>query len=204
MATDSPTPNSNASTNTEIGNPNKKFRLPLISGELNRTSFWISQIFMLIATVLGVYLAAQEGLRQAVAYEYLMSTKSNYYLRQSLADEIQSNIQQVRDWADYAPTVSNNTLKSNPLTLDTFIWDSMKYAPNTLETPSQFLSSTRHFYRESLRISTQLQSFNYSINHGRDLLKKLADNMEQELLPKMHSDIAALKHQLAEHDVPLD
>lgn len=29
--------------------------------ELVKTSFWISQIFMIIATVAGVYVAAQEG-----------------------------------------------------------------------------------------------------------------------------------------------
>ena len=48
--------------------PIKRFP-KLDNQELVKTSFWISQVFMIIATIVGVYLAAQEGLSQAIIFD---------------------------------------------------------------------------------------------------------------------------------------
>lgn len=41
---------------------------PRPADETKKASFWISQCFILLATVLGVYLASSQGFKQALAY----------------------------------------------------------------------------------------------------------------------------------------
>lgn len=65
---------------------------PIESSEVKKPSFWISQIFILMATILGVYLAATQGFKQAVQFEHIMGQKSTYYLQSSIKNELSLNI----------------------------------------------------------------------------------------------------------------
>ena len=60
--------------------------------DLGKSGFWISQMFVVAATIIGVYLAAHTGLQQAIAFDRLTSQESNYYLRKSLHDELADNV----------------------------------------------------------------------------------------------------------------
>src|SRR5690606_19979338 len=92
-------------------------------GEISNLSFWIGHCFMLLATVLGGYLAGQQGLRQAVEFEQIQSDKNNYYLRQSLHDELNDNLQLIREYTEKLSGVSISSARSQNLTLDKFVWD---------------------------------------------------------------------------------
>ena len=51
--------------------------------ELKSTGFWLNQVFLVLSTVFGVYLAAQSGLEQALKFDTFSKMEDNYYLRTS-------------------------------------------------------------------------------------------------------------------------
>lgn len=55
--------------------------------------FWFGQTFVLLATVLGVYLASMEGFKLALKFERLSNERDSYYLQTALYNELQDNIQ---------------------------------------------------------------------------------------------------------------
>lgn len=79
-----------------------KRTIKLDNTELIKTSFWVSQIFIIIATVVGVYLAAQEGLSQAIKFDALSNMQNNYHLRHALYDEVSDNVEILSHYADRA------------------------------------------------------------------------------------------------------
>ena len=48
--------------------------------ELKSTGFWLNQVFLVLSTVFGVYLAAQSGLEQALKFDTFSKMEDNYYL----------------------------------------------------------------------------------------------------------------------------
>ncbi|WLQ17068.1 hypothetical protein O5O45_14200 [Hahella aquimaris] len=172
---------------------------------IKESSFWISQIFMILATVLGVYLAAQEGLNQAIIFDDLTSRQNNYYLRNSLASELQSNLIQARDYAEFVKSPpSRSAIKMFPLKLDLFVWESMRYSPSALETPSQFILEIQRYYREIEDIRGKIESSAYAPHYGAEEMKKRTERMEKEVLPKLLANIDTLRRYLKEHNVPVD
>lgn len=178
--------------------------LPLQRGEISNLSFWISQISMIIATVLGVYLAAQQGLAQAVMFEQIQSDKNNYYLRKSLQDELKDNLQLVKHYSEQIQNLSLHNSRRYSLQLDTFVWESMKYSPATLETPSALLSEARQFYRQVHDIHNKVQSTFYSAQYGITLLQQQITHMETQVMPMFDTDLAQLKQTLARQNIEVE
>ena len=179
-------------------------KIALQQGEISNLSFWISQISMIIATVLGVYLAAQQGLQQAVMFEQIQSDKNNYYLRTSLQQELTDNLQLIRDYTEQIKGAGAHTIKRYPLQLDTFVWESMKYSPATLETPPSLLSASRQFYRQANDIYQKIYSSFYHSAYGSKLLLELVAQMETDVLPKFEADTQKLKQTLAQQNIEVE
>ncbi|MBU2072507.1 MAG: hypothetical protein KKE08_02805 [Gammaproteobacteria bacterium] len=178
--------------------------LALQHGEISNLSFWVSQISMIVATVLGVYLAAQQGLQQAVTFEQIQSDKSNYYLRKSLQHELSDNLQLIQQYTEQIKGAGAHNIKRFGLQLDTFVWESMKFSPATLETPSVLLSESRKFYREVNDIHLKIQSSFYSSHHGSKLLLAQVAHMQKQVLPLFETDTHQLKQALAQQNVEVD
>lgn len=182
----------------------QKKPLPLEQGEISNLSFWVSQISMIIATVLGVYLAAQQGLQQAVVFEQIQSDKNNFYLRQSLQHELSDNLMLIEGYTEQIKNISVHAVTRYNLVLDTFVWESMKFSPATLETPSALLSESRKFYREINDIHGKIKTNFYSAHYGTKLLLEQVEHMKTVVLPMFEADINQLKHALAQQDVEVD
>ena len=201
--TDQIPPVANNTSESQLRSQIKK-RLTIQQGEISNVSFWISQIFMLIATVLGVYLAGQQGLQQAVAFEQIQSDKNNYYLRKSLQDELTDNLQLIKEYTESLKGISINSARRIELQLDTFIWESMKYSSATLETPSKLLSESRQFYRKVTDIHKKMQSGYYHMpEYGSKLLLEIVEHMETNVIPLFEADTQLLKDALAKKEVAL-
>ncbi|WP_215397502.1 hypothetical protein [Rheinheimera oceanensis] len=182
----------------------QKKAIPLQQGEISNLSFWVSQISMIIATVMGVYLAAQQGLQQAVLFEQIQSDKNNYYLRQSLQHELSDNLVLIEKYTEQIKDISVHAVKRYSLVLDTFVWESMKFSPATLETPSALLSESRKFYREVNDIHGKIQTSFYSAHYGTKLLLEQVEHMRTSVLPMFEADTNQLKQALAQQDVEVD
>lgn len=175
-------------------------------GDLEKSGFWISQLFVVLATIVGVYLAANAGLKQAIIFDSITSQERNYYLRVSLHDELQDNVNHLRTYVD--ETLSGNpsqtALENQRPRLSQFVWKTMRYSSTTLETPSLFLTEGRRFYTRAEDILQKTESRTYGASHAASLLTAVLDKMEQDTLPKLKANFRTLAEGLKEQGVNID
>lgn len=171
--------------------------------DLAKSGFWISQMFVVAATIVGVYLAAHAGLEQAILFDRLVSQESNYYLRKSLHDEVADNVTVLRTYAN--ETLSRNLpqselVNSRPV-LSRYVWETMRFSPHTLEVPSIFLSGARRFMRDADAIISRAEGRVYSSTYAATQLTELLDQVEAELLPGLRQNYENLASELAEQGI---
>ena len=173
------------------------------NAELIKSSFWISQIFIIVATVSGVYLAAQEGLSQAILFENLYSKENNYYLRSALDSEISDNIKTLEEYAEFLTKENPYDLKKHSPKLAHFVWDNMKFSSSTLETPSHLLSAARRFYNASDALILKIESRHYGSKHGAKLIIELTEKMANGGLKQLKENHQELADELREAGLPV-
>lgn len=181
-----------------------KRRPKLDNSELVKTGFWVGQIFMLMATVLGVYLASQQGLSQAIAFSDIDDQQKNYYLRSSLHDELADNVQVIRDYIKAVKEDKPYDLKLYHPQLEFYIWDAMKFNSNTLQTPSAYLSAVRRYYSQIKHLIDRGEHRTYGRDYFLDLLAKKTDAIEQGALKDLAANTAALKRDLNANNVAVE
>lgn len=171
--------------------------------ELKSSGFWVGHILMVIATIAGVYLAAQAGLKQAVLFDTITSNQASYHIRTSLADELADNIRLLRAYNTqyFSKHLSAQELKLNNPKLSHYVWDSMKYSSATLEIPSQFLNEVQRFYRNVNDIIEKSEQRIYAVSYSEKLLLEQLDHLETNVIPELRSSAAELQRWLAQHDV---
>lgn len=172
-------------------------------GDLGKSGFWIAQVFVVSATIIGVYLAAHAGLKQAIIFDSLTSQESSYYLRQSLHDELADNVATLRAYNE--ETLSRNPPRSelvnNRPVLSRFVWETMRYSPHTLEVPSVFLTGARRFQHQADEIIRKAEERVYGASHAAKQLGALLDQTEQQLLPRLQRNYEAMARDLAAQDI---
>ncbi|MCD8350705.1 MAG: hypothetical protein LUC93_08865 [Planctomycetaceae bacterium] len=157
--------------------------------DVRSAGFWVSQIVIIIATVGGVYLAASQGLRQAMQFDTIKSLQNNFYLRKSLQNELSDNVGYMRDYI----TKVNGRVVNPSLNLETFVWNSMTYSPTSLETPSDLLREAQKFYHTAADI---MANPHWNDMNRAKALGELADHIEKEVLPRFEASGAALQTRL--------
>ena len=162
--------------------------------DLKQASFWVGQLCIIVATVLGVFLAASQGFKQAMMFDDATTTQSNYYLRKSLSGELAANLGHIEVFAD---KVARQVDKPE-LVLDTFVWESMTYSRNALETPSDLLAEAQNFYRTVNEIMTT----SYYNNTKRvELLRELSAHIKDNVLPRFERDMEGLRQKLGGYNL---
>lgn len=171
--------------------------------ELRSSGFWVGHILMILATIFGVYLAASAGLKQAIIFNEINDTQSNYYLRLSLHDELAENVHLLRQYHDnyLSKSIYSRDLKLNNPKIERFVWETMRFSPFTLETPSYFLSEVRRFYRHVDDIIEKTEQQTYSASYASQLLLVQLDRMEHTVLVKLADNAQQLAEELADFGI---
>jgi len=90
-----------------------------MSGKVNK-EFWLGQLFTLLATVVGVYLAANSGFEKAIEFENLQHQRDVYHVQQSLLGEMQVNTERLQSWVDeFDKAPQSNSMSMQP---DKYRW----------------------------------------------------------------------------------
>lgn len=171
--------------------------------ELRSSGFWVGHVLMILATIFGVYLAASAGLKQAIIFNEINDTQSNYFLRLSLHDELAENVALLRVYHDeyLSKNISNRALKRNNPHIDRYVWETMRFSPFTLETPSYFLSEVRRFYRHVDDIIEKTEQQTYAAHYASPLLLAQLDHMEHTVLMELANNAHQLAKELAEFGI---
>jgi len=109
------------------------------------SQFWIAQFFAIIATVLGVYLAASTGFWQAVKFEELLHSRQKFYLATSLEAELRDNNRLIEIQLEKIEKNNHFNHKGRPV-MSQFVWGIMKESDATLALPPIILTQTRRYY----------------------------------------------------------
>ncbi|OCG03994.1 hypothetical protein [Gilliamella sp. wkB112] len=171
--------------------------------EIKKASFWVNHIFILLATVIGVYLAANQGYKQAVQFENMKSYKDNYYLQKSLQYELIDNINILKNYLVKCQDSSYLGARTEPLNFYTLVWDNMKFSSTTLGTPPELLRDAQRFYREVDRIHNEIAKGNIGVTVGVSKLQEQINHIEKELLPALDSSTKKIEKILEGTDVVL-
>jgi hypothetical protein len=177
-------------------------RRTLDTSEASKLSFWISQLCIIVATVLGVFLAANQGFKQAIAYGDIQSDKNNYYLRKSLQNEIAANISHTRG---YLKRIERGSLaeRKAPFKLESFVWDCMRNSPYTLEMPSELLRENNDFHRRVMELYDKIAIGDYSVQKGSERMEELLAHMEKDVLPAFDQNTAEIRVRLDSKGIKL-
>lgn len=183
--------------------PNPKVDVERVN-EIKKASFWVSQIFIIIATVIGVFLAATQGYKQAVQFENMTSYKESYYLQKSLQYELEDNIAILKS---YMKDINDPTIYGaldRPMAFYNLIWENMKFSSTTLATPPELLRDAQRFYRQVNDIHTSLTKSNrISISYATKQFQEQIDLVEQNLIPALKNSTDKIKQELDGSDVIL-
>ncbi|WP_392563395.1 hypothetical protein RHO13_08180 [Orbus wheelerorum] len=171
--------------------------------EIKKASFWVSQVFIIIATVLGVYLAASQGYKQAVQFENMKSYKESYYLQKSLQYELQDNIALLKTYIGKLQNANYYGARNEPLNFYSLVWDNMKFSSATLATPPEFLRQAQGFYRNVAKLHDSIAKSDISVDNGLKQLRIEIDLVEQDLIPGLEKSTQTIKQELSGTDVIL-
>lgn len=173
------------------------------SSEVKKASFWISQIFILIATVLGVYLAATQGFKQAVQFDHIMGQKNTYYLQVSLKNELEHNIAATEQFLEKTKN-SKDQWAVYPLELSTFIWNNMQISPTALELQPNILANTERFMTSAPKAYQKATTGDQSQRaKAIQQLTELVTSSKDSLLPALDKNIQQLEQSLQKANISL-
>lgn len=176
----------------------------LDNSDLIKTGFWVGQVFMLIATMLGVYLASQEGMSQAMTFNDINNLTDNYHLRRSLKDELSDNLDKLDKTIDYLRQGHSYHAEKDRPKFDTYIWQAMRFSPRTMETPAPILTGVRRFHNEVDDLLMRLDKRYLGRNVVIERLDALSVQTKEQTLAYMKADLAQIRNVLGQHNVNAD
>jgi hypothetical protein len=197
--------------------------------ETGNAEFWVSHLFIMVSTVIGVFLAAQAGFTTALQFEVAKGDRDGYYMRRALLDEVKDNVAAVDEWgatmektlrnrisADYFLPTDNwvdywaekggwqsSRIKPDDVKMQTFVWDTMKQQTITFQLAPQLLSGVRRYYDAMEGNMKEMQSTDWKSAKAAKTITEDTKRMREEVIPAFEKDIADLRDRLTKAGVPL-
>jgi hypothetical protein len=174
--------------------------------ESNNLEFWVSNLVIVLSTVLGVYLAAQAGYRTAVEFEAARAERESFYLRRALLEEVKDNLEQADKTADFIINKDGWRFRGNPdaYKLQSYVWETMKQQSITFQLPPEILTAVRRYNDFTAGVSASLAQGQGTAMEAAKNLQEETRKMRETTLPVMEKSIASLKERLLAKGVNLD
>jgi len=197
--------------------------------ESGNAEFWISNLFIMASTIIGVYLAAQAGFTTAMQFEIARSDRDGYYMRRALLDEVKDNLATVDEWsgtmektlrnrisADYfLPTDtwadywgdkggwSTSRIKPEEVKMTTFVWETMKQQAITFQLAPELLSGVRRYYDSINGNMKDMLGTDWKSGPAAKAILADTKRMRDETVPAFEKDIGELRANLTRVGVPV-
>ncbi|WP_434340376.1 hypothetical protein [Motilimonas cestriensis] len=176
----------------------------LDNSDLIKTGFWVGQVFMLIATMLGVYLASQEGMSQAMTFNDINTLQDNYHLRRSLRDEFSDNIDKLDETIAFLRQGHTYFAEKDQPKFDTYVWQAMRFSPRTMETPAPILTGVRRFHSEVDDLLMRLDKKFLGRSLITERLEAVSKQAREETLAYLEADLINIKQVLLSYNVDVN
>lgn len=164
--------------------------------------FWLGQILVIVATVVGVYLAAIVGFNQAIDFEVFNEYMEEYDVATSLYEEAVANADYVDSLANKRLQEPNSARMAMPkLQLQQFVWTTMQYNPQTFELSATTINKTQRFYNDVVKWYGKISSGSPTENQATaNKLLTLTAGYRENVLAPLAQRIEMLSDKLAEYD----
>lgn len=109
--------------------------------------FFIAQLFTIIATILGVYLAGYVGFNRTLEYDRFVKAEQQANLLHSLHAELQNNTTRLKEFVPLLErTMEGHGVYEDWPDLQLFIWNASAQSPVLFSIPSQAPTGLQSFY----------------------------------------------------------
>jgi hypothetical protein len=198
--------------------------------ESGNAEFWLSNLFIMASTIIGVYLAAQAGFTTALQFEVARSERDGYYMRRALLDEVKDNIASVGEWSGAFEKVLRNRISDqyflpsdswtmywsdkngwsnagivpDELKMKTFVWETMKQQAITFQLSPELLSAVRRYYDGMEgNMKDIVSQNNWKAGPAAKAILEDTQRMREVTVPAFEKDIAELRASLEAMSVPV-
>jgi hypothetical protein len=197
--------------------------------ESGNAEFWLSNLFVMASTIIGVYLAAQAGFSAALQFEVARSERDGYYMRRALLDEVKDNIAAAGEWSSsfertlrnrisdqyFLPSDSwvtywsekngwsNSGVVPDELKMKTYVWETMKQQAITFQLAPDLLSSVRRYYDGIEGNMKDMLSHDWKAGPAAKAIVEDTRRMREVTVPAFEKDIAELRSSLEARSIPV-
>jgi hypothetical protein len=187
------------------GNPMGILRIFKVR-ETGNAEFWVSNLVIVLSTVLGVYLAAQAGYTTAIDFEQTRTDREGYYMRRALLDEVRDNLDQADQWSDFIINKDGWRYQGNPdaYKLQSYVWETMKEQATTFQLAPAVLTGVRRYYDNASGYAMNLARGQGTAIDAAKAFSADTKKMREQTVPVMEKDIASLKGRLDKRGIALD
>lgn len=174
--------------------------------ETGNLEFWVSNLVIVLSTVLGVYLAAQAGYRTALDFETARTERESYYMRGALLDELKDNLARAEEISKNMAENGWRVRGADPeiFKLQGYVWETMKEQSITFQIPSEVLTGVRRYYDKSGGYAKSLAIGQGTAMDAANEWKKDTAEVREKIVPAMERDIAQLREKLVSRGLELN
>ena len=168
--------------------------------------FWVSNLVIVLSTVLGVYLAAQAGYRTALDFELARTERESFYMRRALLDELKDNLTQADEISKNMAENGWRVRNADPeiFKLQGYVWETMKQQSTTFQIPTDVLTGVRRYYDKSGGYAKSLAVGQGTAMDAAKSWLKDTQEVREKVVPAMERDIAQLREKLVNRGVQIN
>jgi len=110
--------------------------------------FWIGQVMVITSTILGVFLAANAGFKQAIEFNAIVAKRNTYHMLGAFEAELKDNILIINNLNKRLRQPNmNRTFMLRRHQTGKFIWTAMLKSKETFQLPPDVLTGVRRYYK---------------------------------------------------------
>ncbi|MEM9743268.1 MAG: hypothetical protein AAF918_11345 [Pseudomonadota bacterium] len=176
------------------------------ASDVRSLGFWISNAFTIVATVLGVYLAASEGFKQALQFRQVEENEHTYDLLTALKSELEYNRTQAGETVEQGLKQLPQNWQEPPKR-QSFVWQTMQAVPETFRVPPVALNGIALYYAQ---LDEHLTAAYDERKHPSDqrsailALQEANATLDTTVLTAINTRMAELKAQLTHFGIDPD
>lgn len=168
--------------------------------------FWLAQLLMLTATVLGVYLAGIIGFEKGMQFDELRTQKIVYHMLTSIEGELDDNLNTMQTLTGELNTLPFPVMQrlSEERGLDTFIWESMKESSETFRIPSDIITGIRRYYSNMESIMKRLEKSELGRNVAAEQIKSESAKVKELIMVRINEEKQKIEENLQSNNLSLE
>jgi hypothetical protein len=170
-------------------------------GSLGGLQFIIGQVFTIIATILGVYLAGYVGFQRTLEYDRLNEAQRQVNLLQALHAELKDNTARLREFVPLMEkTQEGEAIYREWPRLRLFVWNASSQNSALFDAPSRIITDLQAFYEdasESLNNGTAREAFRHLTSSNTADRRRITEQFDARLKQAETAILPALERAAA-------